>query len=139
MRIVPSWDQYFMSIAKAISVRSKDPMTQVGAILVDSNNHIIGTGYNGFEPGVIETKELWQRPTKYQYVKHAERNCIKYCIKETKGATLYSSLFPCSECAILIRDAEIRKVYYSDSKYENEITKKIFKENNIELIQCILI
>src|SRR5690606_32917971 len=61
-RNVPTWDAYFMTLARVISTRSKDPNTKVGAVLTTSDNRIIGTGYNGMPEGMIETDELWQRP-----------------------------------------------------------------------------
>ena len=42
-----SWDEYFMSIAELTAKRSKDPSTKVGACIVDKENRIVGTGYNG--------------------------------------------------------------------------------------------
>ena len=43
-----TWDDYFMAVAILSAQRSKDPNTQVGACLVDSNRCIVGIGYNGF-------------------------------------------------------------------------------------------
>lgn len=42
-----SWDEYFMGVAKLAAQRSKDPSTQVGACIVNSDNMIISVGYNG--------------------------------------------------------------------------------------------
>lgn len=50
MRQVKDWDQYFLDIAVEVATRSKDPNTQVGAVITDVNNGIISTGYNGFAP-----------------------------------------------------------------------------------------
>ncbi len=46
-----SWDEYFMGVSLLAAKRSKDPNTQVGACIVDSNNIILSTGYNGFPYG----------------------------------------------------------------------------------------
>ena len=46
-----SWDEYFMGVAILAAKRSKDPNTQVGACIVDKNNVILTTGYNGFPAG----------------------------------------------------------------------------------------
>ena len=46
-----SWDEYFMGVAILAAKRSKDPNTQVGACIVDKNNVILTTGYNGFPKG----------------------------------------------------------------------------------------
>ena len=130
---IPKWDEYFMEIAKTVSIRSKDPMTKVGAVVVNRDNHIVGTGYNGMQPGVHETKELWQRPVKYEHVVHAEANCIQHSIQNVSGCTLYSTLFPCVACATLIKSAGISRVVYLDDKYDNEQTRTIFNSANIVL------
>ena len=42
-----SWDEYFMGISLLSCLRSKDPNTQVGACIVNGDNHIVSVGYNG--------------------------------------------------------------------------------------------
>ena len=59
MRKVLSWDEYFMALAHLSAVRSKDPSTQVGAVIVDSNNRVVGLGYNGFPRGCDDRKFPW--------------------------------------------------------------------------------
>lgn len=115
MRVVPSWTQYFFAAAVHASSRSKDPYTQVGAVLVRDNN-IFMTGYNGFVPGALDCPEHWDnRDEKYPRVIHAEMNAIAGAARmgmATKGATLYVTHFPCLECAKLIAAAGIGKVVY---------------------------
>ena len=50
------WDEYFMLLAITASLRSKDPKTKVGCVIVDEDNHQVGMGYNGFIPGIDETR-----------------------------------------------------------------------------------
>ena len=133
MRKVPDWNNYFMSIAKTVSTRSKDSQTQVGCVIVDKNNHIIATGYNGFKPGAIETPEQWDRPYKYQWVIHAEENAIANSVCSCKDSILYVTMFPCSVCAEKISAAGIKKVYYVDDKYYNDETINIFIKSNIKI------
>lgn len=110
------WNSYFMNLAHAVSQRSKDPTTKVGAVLVDKNNHVIGTGYNGMPPGIPE-ETLWKdRETKYKYVIHAEANCLLHAVSGTKGAVLYCTLTPCAECMKLIASAGVSKVFYRDER-----------------------
>lgn len=115
MRIVVSWDQYFMTLATGAALRSKDPNTRVGAVIVDTDQTVVITGYNGFAPGVLETTERWQRPQKYDRVIHAEMNAIGRAARKgraTDGATIYCTHFPCNKngCARLIIAAGIRRV-----------------------------
>ncbi|MFH1372737.1 MAG: dCMP deaminase family protein [bacterium] len=124
-----SWEEYFMAIAQLSAQRSKDPYTQVGACIVNSQKRIIGIGYNGFPTGCSDDELPWTREgdflkTKYPYVCHAEMNAITNTSNkpDLDGATLYVSLFPCNECAKLIVQVGISEVVYlSDKHYDEEI------------------
>ena len=125
-----SWDEYFMGVAMLASMRSKDPSTQVGACIVDRENHILSTGYNGFPCGCSDDEFPWEREggfcqTKYPFVVHAELNAILNAHgKNLVGAKLYGSLFPCNECAKAIIQSGIREVIYLSDKYaDTEMTK----------------
>ena len=91
-----SWDEYFMGVAILASKRSKDPNTQVGACIVDKNNIILSTGYNGFPYGCSDDVYSWSRTgedTKYSYVVHAELNAILNARgKNLSGAKIYVDL-----------------------------------------------
>lgn len=132
---IPNWDAYFMGIAQAVSARSKDPVTKVGAVVVNKDNHIIGTGYNGMRPGVHETEELWTKVIKHQHVIHAEDNCLRHTTQAVTDCTLYTTLFPCKNCAKLIELAGIKRVVYLDGKYDNPETRQIFNQSSITLEQ----
>ena len=116
-----SWDEYFMGVALLAAKRSKDPNTQVGACIVDSNNIILSTGYNGFPYGCSDDLYPWEREgedTKYSYVVHAELNAILNARgKNLKGARLYVDLFPCNECAKAIIQSGISEIVYLYNKY----------------------
>ena len=123
-----SWDEYFMGVALLASKRSKDPNTQVGACIVDKNNVILTTGYNGFPKGCSDDEFPWDREgenvkTKYPYVVHAELNAIlNYRGGSLEGAKLYVTLFPCNECAKAIIQAGIRELIYDDDKYADTVS-----------------
>ncbi len=118
-----SWDEYFMGVALLAAQRSKDPSTQVGACIVDENNRILSTGYNGFPKGCSDDDFPWNRDeslgeTKYQFVVHAELNAILNTRgKSLVGSRVYVGLFPCNECAKSIIQAGIREVIYLSDKY----------------------
>jgi dCMP deaminase len=119
-----SWDEYFMGVALLASYRSKDPNTQVGACIIDDQNRILSTGYNGFPQGCSDDEFPWNRDaslgeTKYQFVVHAELNAVLNARgKNLSGAKLYVSLFPCHECAKAIIQAGVKEVVYLSDKYE---------------------
>ena len=121
-----SWDEYFMGVAKLAALRSKDPNTQVGACIVDSNNVILSTGYNGFPIGCSDDDFPWIRSaereedTKYPYVVHAELNAILNAGgKDLRGSRIYVALFPCNECAKSIIQSGISEVVYLSDKYRD--------------------
>ena len=125
-----SWDEYFMSVSLLAAMRSKDPSTQVGACIVDGNNHILSTGYNGFPCGCSDDEFPWDRAgdfgnTKYPFVVHAELNAILNAHgKNLIGSKIYVSLFPCNECAKAIIQSGIKEIIYLSDKYaETESTK----------------
>ncbi len=125
-----SWDEYFMGIAVLSSMRSKDPSTQVGACLVDSENKILSVGYNGMPRCCNDDDYPWEREgkpleTKYVYVCHAELNAILNCHGgSVRDAVCYTTLFPCNECAKALVQSGIKEVVYLSDKYsETDSTK----------------
>lgn len=120
-----SWDDYFMGVALLAAQRSKDPNTQVGACIVDGQNRILSTGYNGFPLGCSDDEFPWTREgeeteTKYPYVVHAELNAILNSRgKNLAGSKLYVALFPCNECAKAIIQSGISEVVYLSDKYKD--------------------
>lgn len=133
--IIPSWDKYFLSIAEIVKTRSKDPNTQVGTVIVDNENHIVGTGYNGMSKGFPETNELWNSKDKYDYVVHAEVNAILNSVTVLTNAKLYTSVYPCPECAKIISASGIKTVItYKENKYCFSKSENIFNLSNIQVI-----
>lgn len=123
-----TWDEYFMGIALLSSYRSKDPSTQVGACIVDSNNKIMSVGYNGFPIGCDDDSFPWDRSadsdydTKYPYVCHAELNAILNSGgRNLQGCKIYVALFPCNECAKAIIQSGIKEVIYISDKYADTV------------------
>ena len=112
-----------MGVALLAAKRSKDPNTQVGACIVDENNIILSTGYNGFPTGCSDDEYPWSRTgeeTKYPFVVHAELNTILNANgKNLRGSRLYVSLFPCNECAKAIIQSGIKEIIYLSDKYES--------------------
>lgn len=140
-----SWDQYFMGVALLAAMRSKDPNTQVGACIVDKENRILSTGYNGFPSGCSDDSFPWEREglfldTKYPFVVHAELNAILNAHgKNLMGSKIYVALFPCHECAKAIIQAGIKEIVYLSDKYsEAESTiasKRMFEAAGVSMRQ----
>lgn len=138
-----NWDEYFMGVAILASKRSKDPNTQVGACIVDKDNIILSTGYNGFPYGCSDDEFPWAREgkdTKYSYVVHAELNAILNSRgKDLKGAKLYVDLFPCNECAKAIIQSGITELVYLYNKYPDSpatlASQRMLKSAGVSLRQ----
>lgn len=117
-----SWDEYFMGIALLSAQRSKGTDTQVGACIVNSRHKILSVGYNGMPIGCPDDNMPWERDgepleSKYLYVCHAELNAILNSSSPVRGATVYTTLFPCNECAKAIIQSGINTVIYLSDKY----------------------
>lgn len=99
------------------SKHSTDPSTSNGAVLVTPTGVIVKAA-NYFASGVKESPERWERPLKYSFVEHAERNVIykaaKYGIA-TIGSTLYCPWFACADCGRAIIQAGIVEVVGHDN------------------------
>uniref|UniRef100_A0A0X3Q9A8 dCMP deaminase n=1 Tax=Schistocephalus solidus TaxID=70667 RepID=A0A0X3Q9A8_SCHSO len=119
-----SWDEYFMSLAFLSAMRSKDPITQVGVCIINSEKKIVAVGYNGMPVGLSDDEMPWTKglddplQNKHLYVCHAELNAVlNKNSADVKNCTLYSTLFPCNECAKVIIQCGIKEVvYFSDAK-----------------------
>lgn len=134
---VISWDEFFMRVALAASMRSKDPNTQVGACIADTNHRILSVGYNGTPSALTDDEFPWgvsddPLNDKHSYVVHAEANAVlnyRGSLKDMSGATVYVTLFPCNECAKILAQVGIGEVVYLSDKYDgtegNLISKRI--------------
>ena len=140
-----NWDEYFMGVSLLAAMRSKDPNTQVGACIVDNDNRILSTGYNGFPYGCSDDEFPWERTgerndTKYPFVVHAELNAILNARgKNLSGAKIYVDLFPCNECAKAIIQSGIKEVVYLSDKYAHTLdtiaSKRMLRSAGVALRQ----
>ena len=128
MRDTINWDEYFMGIAVMASQRSKDNRSQVGAVIV-KNNRVLSTGYNGMSNNVDDKEMPWGAwsvgadnfmENKHFYICHAELNAIINAKTDLTGTTLYTTLYPCNECAKLIIQSGIKEVVYLSEKFNKE-------------------
>ena len=137
---VPKWDSRFIQLAKFVSTWSKDPSTQVGAVIVDKNNRIVSVGYNGFPSNIVDDDRLNDREFKIKHITHAEENALissgKTCLS---GCAIYTYPFqPCQHCAKMIRNFGISKVVSLSSNIQRweesfKNAREIFQEAGIKL------
>jgi len=110
------WSEYYLGIAEAVKLKSKDQSTQIGAVIVGDDKQIVSTGYNSFPRSIVDGNDERQlRPEKYYWMEHAERNAIYNAALNgvsTKGTSIYLTCgIPCCDCARGIINSGIKKVY----------------------------
>jgi dCMP deaminase len=140
------WYNRYMDLAKEISTWSKDPNTQVGAVIVGSKGQILSQGYNGFPRGIKDTpKRLNDRETKLKLVVHAEMNAIynaSYSGVSLADATMFVYGLPvCSECAkgviqVGISKIVIREEFITSRPHWEEswkMSKSMFEESGVKI------
>ena len=121
--MIDKWDHRFLALAEHISNWSKDPSTQVGAVITHTRSkRVVSMGFNGFPAGVEDTRErLDDRETKYEMVVHAEQNALMFAGDRAEGGTLYvHPLPPCARCAVIIIQAGIKRVVCDQPDFEHE-------------------
>ena len=120
------WSNYFFNLVDVIKQKSKDTSVQVGCVIVGKNHEVISTGFNGFPIGVDDAPgcELkgsrYDRPLKYFYTEHAERNAIYLAARRgvsLDDSTIFLQWYPCADCARAIIQSGIRSVWIDGSKY----------------------
>lgn len=108
------WDARWLALAEVIGAWSKDRSTKVGCVIVGSARQVLATGYNGFPRGVNDDPdERHERPLKYKWTEHAERNAIYNAARHgvaLDGAVVYVPWHPCSDCARAIIQAGLAVV-----------------------------
>lgn len=136
----------FLPVAQSLASLSKDPSTKVGCLVIDDDGNILSTGFNGFPRGVMDLPERYERrEVKCGLICHAESNAIAQAARN--GVKLYGStllvtkLYPCSQCARLIVQAGIFRVFAPPIDKTNErwidewrVSLVIFEEGSVEVI-----
>jgi dCMP deaminase len=133
----------YLALAERVAQHSTDLSTKTGCVIV-GDGHVKSLDFNDFPRGCKKTDERMQRPAKYLWTEHSERNAIAnaaYCGTSLKGCTLYSTWFPCAECARMIIQCGISTVvgYEPDlthPKYGEEfkVALQMFEEGGVTVV-----
>lgn len=158
-------DSIYMNMAHEISRLSRDENTKIGCVIVARDGTPVSWGYNGTLAGVNDNKIPHSRKeetirymrienntppvwcsvitNKYPWMRHAERNAIKFASPEKlKGATLYVNAFPCEACALEIADSGITRVVVMTPKSNDpnstinanrELSEAILAQKNMQM------
>ena len=144
----PSWDEYFMKIAKVVSTRSNCVKRKVAAVIV-KDKRIISTGYNGTPRGTKNCSEggcprcnnftEGGKDLSECYCSHGEENAIvqaSYHGISIKDSTIYTTFSPCLLCTKMILNAGIREVVYNADYPLGDVPLKLLKEAGVKVRQC---
>ena len=140
VRKLDHWDMRYVDLAKHVSYWSKDPSTQVGAVIT-AKNSVIALGFNGLPRGVEDSPErLNNREIKYKMIVHGEVNAMAFAERSLHGCTLYTYPFmPCPVCAGQVIQRGFKEVvapYNENPRWKNQfvLTQQMFKEAGVSLI-----
>lgn len=131
-----SWKEYFMEITELVASRSTCDRAWVGCLLVNDDNRIISSGYNGSVSGNAHCDDVGHTMRDGHCIAtiHAEINALLYCAKEgisVKNSTAYITHFPCLNCTKALIQAGIKQIYYKDDYRVDEYAVTLLKRNNI--------
>ncbi len=139
----PTWDDNFLAISQTVAKRSKDTSTKLGAVIVGPDREIRSTGYNCFPRGINDdVPERYERPEKYYWFEHAERNAIYNAARmgaPLKGCVIYVPWIPCTNCARAVIQSGIIEVVVENAqvpdRWQEECTRSLtmLKEADIKV------
>lgn len=114
------WDKHFIKMARQCSEMSEDDSTKVGAVIVGPDREVRSTGYNGLPRGVDALMDRFERPGKYHWFEHAERNAIYNAARigvPTADCTIYVQGPPCADCTRGIIQSGIKRLVIDATAY----------------------
>lgn len=142
-----TWVDRFLKMADFVATMSKDKSRQVGCVLVGIDNEVLSIGFNGLARGLNDDiPERHERPEKYYWFEHAERNAIYNAARvgvKLKGATAYTQSAPCAACARAFIQAGIIRIHarrvntFTNSSWEESINRgrTMLAEAGVELTE----
>lgn len=139
-----TWDERWLGMARLVGSWSKDRSRCVGCVIVNDRNVVVSLGWNGFPRAIDdEVESRHQRPEKYLWSEHAERNALFNAAasgNSTLNCRIYQSMYPCAHCARGIVQAGICEVVtvepnWMDETYgdEFEVTRQMLKEASVRV------
>lgn len=131
-----SWNEYFMEITDLVASRSTCDRAFVGCLLVNDDNRIVSSGYNGSISGRPHCDEIGHTIRDGHCIAtiHAEMNALIYCAKEgisVKNCTAYVTHFPCLNCTKALIQAGIKQIYYKHDYRVDEYAVELLHSNNV--------
>ena len=134
-----SWDEYFINIAEAVALKSKDPSSKMGCVIVDPKKRVVSIGYNGLVQGSDESKlTLSERPMKYYFAIHSEMNAVLFARQDLTGCTVYNRVATCENCLKYCLQAGIKRFVYKELRVHSFSTDPKKSMTNIETDEAVV-
>ncbi len=126
-----SWDEFFASLSRLMSIRSTCTRLAVGCLLI-RDRRIIASGYNGSLKGDVHCIDVGCKIVDGHCVRtiHAEQNALLQCARfgiATEGAHLYVTHQPCLQCTKSLIQAGIAEIFYETPYREDAYAKELLK------------
>jgi dCMP deaminase len=130
--VTTTWAPRFMALARVVATWSKDPSTQVGAVIIDADRHIVSTGYNGFPAGVDDDIEerFTDRDVKLAMTVHAEVNAVLFAGRRLDCCLLVTTTFPCARCMGVILQSGIRVILCPDPDLDARLKREPWEKDH---------
>jgi len=143
----PTWDEYFLNLLEPLGRRGTCDRGRSGSVIVSPGNTILSTGYAGSPPGqphcdqaghmmVTVIDEKGSESKHCVRTLHAEENAILQCAKDgikLQGATIYSKMVPCYNCAMRILRVGIKRVVAQKRYHADKLSMELFKDAGVEV------
>ena len=134
-----AWDEYFMKIAETVALKSKDPSSKMGCVIVDSKKRVVSLGYNGMLQGADESKmTLSERPMKYYFAIHSEMNAVLFAHQDLSGCTIYNRVATCENCLKYCLQAGIKRFVYKELRVHSHSTDPKKSMTNVETDEAVI-
>lgn len=141
----PSWDEYFMGIVDAASMRATCDRGRT-AVAIVKDKRILSTGYVGAPMGLPHCDDVGHKLKKVTHengqvtqhcmrTNHAEINAIALAARNgiaIDGATLYCKMAPCYTCAKMIINAGIKRVVCQKRYHGDFESWEIFRQAGVQ-------
>ena len=134
-----AWDEYFMKIAETVALKSKDPSSKMGCVIVDPKKRVVSLGYNGMLQGADESKmTLSERPMKYYFAIHSEMNAVLFAHQDLTGCTIYNRVATCENCLKYCLQAGIKRFVYKDLRVHSHSSDPSKSMTNVETDEAVI-
>lgn len=138
--MISKWAVRFYQMAELVGSWSKDPSTQVGAVIT-KGNRIVSVGFNGYPHGISDSADTDDREMKLLKTLHAEENAILFAKRDLADCEIWVTHFPCPNCAAKIIQTGISHVHCPEQSEDFlsrwgekiKVSADMFKQAGVEV------